>query len=58
MSHPLDSVLQAQKHGEAVGIPSIRSAHPWVLKTALQGEGLVLIESTCNQVNQEGGTPG
>jgi D-tagatose-1,6-bisphosphate aldolase subunit GatZ/KbaZ len=37
---------------------SICSAHPWVLKTALQGDGPVLIEATCNQVNQFGGYTG
>ena len=54
MSHPLDKILQPQKRGEAVGIPSICSAHPWVLATVLQGKSPVLIESTCNQVNQDG----
>ncbi len=58
MSHPLDAILQAQKRGEPVGIPSICSAHPWVLKTALQGNAPVLIETTCNQVNQDGGYTG
>jgi D-tagatose-1,6-bisphosphate aldolase subunit GatZ/KbaZ len=58
MSHLLDAILRAQKRGKAVGIPSICSAHPWVLKTALQGENPVLIESTCNQVNQFGGYSG
>jgi D-tagatose-1,6-bisphosphate aldolase subunit GatZ/KbaZ len=58
MSHLLDAILRAQKRGEAAGIPSICSAHPWVLKTALQGEDPVLIESTCNQVNQFGGYSG
>jgi D-tagatose-1,6-bisphosphate aldolase subunit GatZ/KbaZ len=58
MSHLLDDVLHAQKRGEAVGIPSICSAHPWVLKTALRGEEPILIESTCNQVNQDGGYTG
>jgi D-tagatose-1,6-bisphosphate aldolase subunit GatZ/KbaZ len=58
MSHPLDDLLQAQKRGEPRGIPSICSAHPWVLKTALQGTDPVLVESTCNQVNQFGGYTG
>jgi D-tagatose-1,6-bisphosphate aldolase subunit GatZ/KbaZ len=58
MSHPVDEILRAQKRGEARGIPSICSAHPWVLKTALRGEHPVLIESTCNQVNQSGGYTG
>ena len=58
----LDSVVQAQKAGEARGITSICSAHPYVLEAALQ-HGLsknmpVLIEATCNQVNQFGGYTG
>lgn len=54
----LDLLVAAQKRGAALGIPSICSAHPWVLKTALRGEAPVLIESTCNQVNQFGGYTG
>jgi D-tagatose-1,6-bisphosphate aldolase subunit GatZ/KbaZ len=37
------------------GLASICSAHPLVLEAALAGDGTVLIEATCNQVNQEGG---
>jgi D-tagatose-1,6-bisphosphate aldolase subunit GatZ/KbaZ len=52
----------AQKNGESRGITSICSAHPTVLEAvfhhALQNETLVLIESTCNQVNQFGGYTG
>lgn len=46
------------------GIPSICSAHPEVLRAALdsreRSDGLspVLVESTCNQVNQYGGYTG
>jgi D-tagatose-1,6-bisphosphate aldolase subunit GatZ/KbaZ len=58
MSHPLDDLVRAQKRGECRGLPSICSAHPWVLKDALDGVGPVLIESTCNQVNQFGGYTG
>ena len=55
----LDEVLKAQKRGEARGIVSICSAHPWVLKAAmLETEGSLLIEATCNQVNQFGGYTG
>jgi D-tagatose-bisphosphate aldolase class II non-catalytic subunit len=44
------------------GIPSVCSAHPMVIEAALR-RGLaadvpVLIEATCNQVNQEGGYTG
>jgi len=67
MSHLLDDIVLSQKREEARGITSICSAHPWVLKTAMsragtgtttQGDGLLLIESTCNQVNQFGGYTG
>lgn len=58
MSHLLDEIVRAQKRGEARGLPSICSAHPCVLETALRGESPVLIESTCNQVNQFGGYTG
>lgn len=58
MSHLLDDVLRAQKRGLAIGVPSLCSAHPWVLKTALRGEAPVLLEATCNQVNQFGGYTG
>lgn len=58
----LDSIIQAQKRGEALGITSVCSAHPSVLAAALRhGRGLdvpVLIEATCNQVNQFGGYTG
>lgn len=60
--HPLDKIVKAQKRGEARGITSICSAHPTVLEAtfrhALKNNTLVLIESTCNQVNQFGGYTG
>lgn len=48
--------------GEAAGICSVCSAHPLVIEAALR-HGLenssdVLIEATCNQVNQDGGYTG
>lgn len=60
--HILDEILKAQKHGQARGIVSLCSTHPYVLSTAMMhadktGEP-VLIESTCNQVNQFGGYTG
>jgi D-tagatose-1,6-bisphosphate aldolase subunit GatZ/KbaZ len=59
MFNPLDDLVRAQKRGECRGIPSICSAHAWVLKAAMQiGSGPLLIESTCNQVNQFGGYTG
>jgi len=58
----LDFVVTAQKKGEARGVTSVCSAHPFVLEAALL-YGLahntpVLIEATCNQVNQFGGYTG
>jgi D-tagatose-bisphosphate aldolase class II non-catalytic subunit len=44
------------------GITSVCSAHPLVIEAALRraaaGDRVVLIEATCNQVNQEGGYTG
>ncbi|MEO7837748.1 MAG: class II D-tagatose-bisphosphate aldolase, non-catalytic subunit [Anaerolineales bacterium] len=79
----LDDIVTAQKRGEAKGITSVCSAHPWVLKTILGSNDFhgtahdllsksgrrsrsratdvntpVLIEATCNQVNQLGGYTG
>lgn len=55
----LDRLVRAHKKGEAVGITSICSANPFVIEASLlfwKALGLpVLIESTCNQVNQYGG---
>jgi D-tagatose-1,6-bisphosphate aldolase subunit GatZ/KbaZ len=74
MSNGLYEIIAAQKRGEARGLASICSAHPWVLKAAMSrarnGTAIkdtlkvsenfraVLIESTCNQVNQFGGYTG
>ncbi len=59
MFNPLDEIVSAQKRGESRGIPSICSAHAWVLRAAMQiGSDPLLIESTCNQVNQFGGYTG
>ena len=58
----LDEIVQAQKRGEAKGITSICSAHPYVLRETLRVSKTLrvspLIESTCNQVNQFGGYTG
>jgi D-tagatose-1,6-bisphosphate aldolase subunit GatZ/KbaZ len=55
----LDEIVAAQNLGQARGIVSICSAHPWVLKAAMQAAaGPLLIEATCNQVNQFGGYTG
>ena len=62
MQNYLDEVVRLQKNGQARGIPSICSAHPWVLKAAMQNalqtDLPLLIEATCNQVNQFGGYTG
>lgn len=61
MSHYFDTLVAAQKHGAARGLTSICSAHPWVLRAAMQQaapDQPLLIESTCNQVNQFGGYTG
>ena len=58
----LDDLISAQKRHEVRGITSICSAHPWVLEATLQHAAHtgdpVLIEATCNQVNQFGGYTG
>jgi D-tagatose-1,6-bisphosphate aldolase subunit GatZ/KbaZ len=61
MSHYLEDLVAAQKRGDACGLTSICSAHPWVLRAAMQHavpDQPLLIESTCNQVNQFGGYTG
>lgn len=58
----LRQIVQANRRGEAVGVCSVCSAHPWVLSAALaearRGGTFALIESTSNQVNQHGGYTG
>jgi D-tagatose-1,6-bisphosphate aldolase subunit GatZ/KbaZ len=58
----LEAVVRAQDRGRARGIPSVCSAHPLVLQAAfeqaVEDGGTVLVESTSNQVNQEGGYTG
>ncbi|SDK99075.1 tagatose-bisphosphate aldolase noncatalytic subunit [Franzmannia pantelleriensis] len=60
--HPLDTIVAANRRGEAQGIASVCSAHPLVLEAAIE-RALVdgtplLVEATCNQVNQQGGYTG
>jgi D-tagatose-1,6-bisphosphate aldolase subunit GatZ/KbaZ len=58
----LDKILAAQKRGEARGMFSVCSAHPYGIKQTLRVCELYkippLIEATCNQVNQFGGYTG
>ena len=62
MLNVFDEMISAQKHGEAKGIASICSAHPYVIKQTLKVSEIFrvspLIEATCNQVNQFGGYTG
>ncbi|MFZ5808791.1 MAG: class II D-tagatose-bisphosphate aldolase non-catalytic subunit [Chloroflexota bacterium] len=62
VSYILDDIVHNQKKGIAAGIVSICSANPFVLKSAMlracQNGRPVLIEATCNQVNQYGGYSG
>ena len=61
-NHPLKRIVKHQKNNDPVGIYSVCSANPFVLKAALrrglQTKTPVLIESTSNQVNQYGGYTG
>ncbi len=58
----LDEIVRLQKSGRARGIASICSSHPFVLEAAARRAARtgtpLLIESTCNQVNQFGGYTG
>ena len=60
--HPLNNIIKSQKNGIPKGIYSICSANEYVievaLKYALQKKINILVESTCNQVNQFGGYTG
>lgn len=62
MSGILAGLSDARRAGAPTGITSVCSAHPTVIRAALRraaGErGAVLIEATCNQVNQLGGYTG
>jgi D-tagatose-1,6-bisphosphate aldolase subunit GatZ/KbaZ len=55
-------LVQRHKSGAAVGIYSVCSAHPLVLKATLElaasTHRIALIEATSNQVNQDGGYTG
>lgn len=60
--NPLRSLNASRKSGRPIGITSVCSAHPTVIRAALlrtkQKSQPVLIEATCNQVNQFGGYTG
>jgi D-tagatose-1,6-bisphosphate aldolase subunit GatZ/KbaZ len=56
------SLFAANRSGNTKGIYATCSAHPLVLESAFEqakaDNSLVLIEATCNQVNQQGGYTG
>ena len=58
----LRMVVDANRTGHAVGLFSVCSAHPAVLRAAmrqaLNNDTMLAVESTCNQVNQFGGYTG
>ncbi len=62
MTNVLIDTVRRHKSGEALGIPSICSAHPLVLEAAiaqaLEDGTSVLVEATSNQVDQYGGYTG
>lgn len=62
MSHPLQAIPARYHSGAHGGITSVCSAHPIVIEAALElgreTGRTVLIEATCNQVNQDGGYTG
>jgi D-tagatose 6-phosphate 4-epimerase len=55
-------LAQARREGRPIGITSVCSAHPLVIRAAARYAGrhadTLLIEATCNQVNQFGGYTG
>jgi len=56
----LSQLPKRRRSGQMEGVASICSAHPLVIEAVLTArpQGPVLIEATCNQVNQEGGYTG
>ena len=60
--NPLKDIAAWRRRPGASGIPSVCSAHPMVLEAAMRATATtdlpLLIEATCNQVNQDGGYTG
>ncbi len=58
----LQNLARLRTEGKTPGIYSVCSAHPWVLEAAMKkiakSHEPLLIEATCNQVNQFGGYTG
>lgn len=61
-NHLLDIATWRERTTGFKGIPSICSAHPFVIEAAmrhaLKAQSELLVEATCNQVNQDGGYTG
>jgi D-tagatose-bisphosphate aldolase class II non-catalytic subunit len=59
---PLEQIIAASRAGKHAGIPSYCTAHPETLRAIFRAyadsSGPILIEATCNQVNQDGGYTG
>ena len=62
MTGILRQLAQSRRNGAPFGITSVCSAHPIVIRAAARNAarvgGMLLIEATCNQVNQFGGYTG
>jgi D-tagatose-bisphosphate aldolase class II non-catalytic subunit len=62
MHKALGNLTASRRSGRPEGITSVCSAHPLVIRAALRRGAktgrAILIEATCNQVNQEGGYTG
>ena len=62
MTDMLRQLASSRRDGAPVGITSVCSAHPIVIRAAARNaarhSGTLLIEATCNQVNQFGGYTG
>ncbi len=62
MSNDLSELGRLRSGSGQRGLVSICSAHPWVIEAAMERHlsepGPLLIEATCNQVNQSGGYTG
>ncbi|MCW6507014.1 D-tagatose-bisphosphate aldolase, class II, non-catalytic subunit [Lichenifustis flavocetrariae] len=62
MSRAIPTLIRERLTGPNAGIPSICTAHPVVIEATLRHgkstDAKVLIEATCNQVNQDGGYTG
>lgn len=61
-AHPLSDIARWRARPGPSGLPSVCSAHPLVLEAAMRAilpaDLPLLIEATCNQVNQDGGYTG